>query len=324
MKNNIFHIFILNLSSFLISTLVTAQSTKTKNKYHQIQLGPRPYYLIDNMESSTLKESLKKCSKGPFKATDFSIGHRGAPLQFPEHTEESYRAAARMGAGILECDVTFTKDKKLVCRHSQCDLHTTTNILAIPQLASKCSEPFSPANPKRGKKASAKCCTSDITLSDFKKLCGKMDSFNPDALTVDEYLKGTEKWRTDLYSTCGKLLSHKESIELFSELGVKFTPELKEPAVSMPFQGSYSQKDYAKSMIDEYKAAKIDPNKVFPQSFNLEDVLYWISNEPDFGKQAVYLDSRVYTKGGYDNAVKNMSKLSSKGVKIIAPPIRPS
>ena len=25
-----------------------------------------------------------------------------------------------MGAGILECDVTFTKDLELVCRHAQC------------------------------------------------------------------------------------------------------------------------------------------------------------------------------------------------------------
>ena len=31
-----------------------------------------------------------------FSATGFSIGHRGAPLQFPEHTRESYEAAARM------------------------------------------------------------------------------------------------------------------------------------------------------------------------------------------------------------------------------------
>ncbi len=34
-----------------------------------------------------------------------------------------------MGAGIVECDVTFTKDHQLVCRHAQNDLHTTTNIL---------------------------------------------------------------------------------------------------------------------------------------------------------------------------------------------------
>jgi glycerophosphoryl diester phosphodiesterase len=28
-----------------------------------------------------------------------------------------------MGAGIIECDVTFTKDRELVCRHDQRDLH---------------------------------------------------------------------------------------------------------------------------------------------------------------------------------------------------------
>ena len=49
-----------------------------------------------------------------------------------------------MGAGVLECDVTFTRDGELVCRHDQCDLHTTTNIL-VTDLASKCSVPFSPA-----------------------------------------------------------------------------------------------------------------------------------------------------------------------------------
>ena len=99
-----------------------------------IQLGTRPDYLIDDMADSTLKTKLESCKEGPFYRTDFSIGHRGAPMQYPEHTKESYIAAARMGAGIVECDVTFTNDKELVCRHSQCDLHTTTNILAKPQL----------------------------------------------------------------------------------------------------------------------------------------------------------------------------------------------
>ena len=109
------------------------------------QLGPRPFYLIEDMDPGELREELKQCSDGPFLRSDFSIGHRGAPLQFPEHTRESYVAAARMGAGILECDVTFTKDRELVCRHSQCDLHTTTNILEISELAAKCSVPFRPA-----------------------------------------------------------------------------------------------------------------------------------------------------------------------------------
>ena len=91
-----------------------------------------------------------------------------------------------MGAGILECDVTFTKDKELVCRHSQCDLHTTTNILETP-LAEKCTRPFVPAQfdalGNLLQEASAQCCTSDITLAEFRTLTAKMDGFNPDAKT---------------------------------------------------------------------------------------------------------------------------------------------
>ena len=49
-----------------------------------------------------------------------------------------------MGAGIVECDVTFTRDKELVCRHAQGDLHVTTDILSSP-LAGKCTAGFRPA-----------------------------------------------------------------------------------------------------------------------------------------------------------------------------------
>src|ERR1700754_4914210 len=144
------------------------------------QIGPRPFYLVDKMKDGPLKTQLAQCT-GPFRRTDFSIGHRGAAMQFPEHTKESYEAAARMGAGIIECDVTFTKDRQLVCRHSQCDLHTTTNILTIPALTAKCTKAFVPADPATGQAATATCCTSDITLAEFKQLCGKMDGFNPNA-----------------------------------------------------------------------------------------------------------------------------------------------
>lgn len=286
-----------------------------------IQLGPRPYFLVEDMDESPLKRKLESCSEGPFQKSDFSIGHRGAALQFPEHTKESYEAGARMGAGILECDVTFTKDRQLVCRHSQCDLHTTTNILAVPELAAKCTQPFRPADPATGTPASAQCCTSDITVAEFKTLCGKMDGFNPNATTVAAYLAGTPSFRTDLYSTCGTLLTHAESIELLSDLGTKFTPELKAPSVAMPFQGDYTQELYAQQMIDEYKAAGIAPHKVFAQSFSRDDVLYWLAAEPRFGRQAVYLDDRVDVVGGYDLAVAGMTEVAGQGIRIIAPPM---
>ena len=115
----------------------------------EVQLGPRPHYLVERLDEGPLKDKLRSCAAGPFRRTDFSIGHRGAPLQFPEHTRESYEAAVLMGAGVVECDVTFTKDRQLVCRHAQCDLHTTTNILAVPELAAKCSEPFTRGRPCR-------------------------------------------------------------------------------------------------------------------------------------------------------------------------------
>lgn len=294
------------------------------------EVGPRPYYLVDDMDISPLKAELEACGAGPFLSSDFSIGHRGASMQFPEHTKESYVAAARMGAGVIECDVTFTKDKELVCRHSQCDLHTTTNILAIPALASKCSEPFSPAafdsnTGELNKKASAKCCTSDITLQEFKQLKGKMDAANPQATSVEEYLDGTPGWRTDLYSARGTLMTHRESIELFKKLGVKMTPELKSPSVEMPYQGSYSQTDYAQQMIEEYKTAGVAPGHVFPQSFNLADVIYWLENEPTFGKQGVYLDGR-YGEDTFDHTrpetwTPSMEELFQQNVRIIAPPM---
>ena len=127
----------------------------SKFKSQPVQLGPRPFFLVEDMDDGQLKKALKQCENGPFYKSDFSIGHRGAPMQFPEHTKESYEAAAKMGAGIIECDVTFTKDRQLVCRHSQCDLHTTTDILARPELAAKCSGPFTPADPINGTPASA-------------------------------------------------------------------------------------------------------------------------------------------------------------------------
>ncbi|TQV80084.1 glycerophosphodiester phosphodiesterase [Exilibacterium tricleocarpae] len=284
------------------------------------ELGPRPFYLVEDMDDSRLKRRLQQCARRPFYKTDFSIGHRGAPLQFPEHTKESYEAAARMGAGIMECDVTFTKDRELVCRHSQCDLHTTTNILATP-LAQKCSQPFTPADPVNGTPASARCCTSDITLTEFKTLTGKMDAADPTATTVEDYLNATPGWRTDLYTGSGTLLTHAESIELFKKLRVKFTPELKAPSVPMPYEGDYTQEDYAQQMIDEYKAAGVHPRKVWAQSFNLSDVLYWIENEPRFGRQAVFLDDRVYNDPNFTASLADMEALAGQGVNIVAPPM---
>tara|TARA_R110001606_G_scaffold388580_2_gene554037 strand:- start:62155 stop:63291 length:1137 start_codon:yes stop_codon:yes gene_type:complete len=284
-----------------------------------VQLGPRPAWLVDDMDDGPLKERLKRCDVGRLSRTDFSIGHRGAPLQFPEHTLESYVAAARMGAGIVECDVAFTADRELVCRHAQNDLHTTTNIVTIPELNAKCTQPFMPADPASGLPARAECRTSDITLKEFKSLKGKMDAFNPMAITPEEFVGGTANWRTDLYASRGTLLSHRESIELFKALGVKMAPELKTPVVDMPYQDDYTQQDYARQMIQDYVDAGVAPRNVRAQSFLLDDVLFWVNEMPDFGRQAMFLDQETITPE--TSSLAYMENLKTQGVNIIGPAI---
>ncbi|MBT2773070.1 glycerophosphodiester phosphodiesterase [Halomonas sp. ISL-60] len=302
----------------------------------QVTLGPRPLFLVNDMSADNdhereLKASLLSCAaeQTQWQRSPLAIGHRGAPLQFPEHTLESYIAGAQGGAGILECDVAFTADEKLVCRHSQCDLHATTNIVET-DLAEKCSVPptFDETSGELNNAADIRCCTSDITLAEFRSLQGTMEGVDTDATTLEEYLAGTPEWRTELYATRGTLMSHADSIALFQQLGVQMTPELKAPEVEMPFTGhskqGFTQQAYAQKMIDEYKAAGVPPTDVFPQSFNLDDVRYWIEHEPEFGNQAVYLDGR-YSDEGFDHTnpdtwQPSMQSMVESGVQIIAPP----
>jgi glycerophosphoryl diester phosphodiesterase len=303
----------------LASAAGNGQGNKSSNAQgHTVQLGPRPFYLVAGMDKGGLKDRLMQCANGPFFRTDFSIGHRGAALQFPEHSKASYEAGARMGAGIVECDVTFTKDGELVCRHSECDLQTTTNIVATP-LNERCSVPWTGP----GQDPAPKCCTSDLTLEEFKSLRAKMDSSNPAATTAEGYLGGTPNWRTDLYTGRGEVLTFRESIELNKKLGVKHTPELKggDPdRIAAIFGG---QANYAQRMIDELKDEGVNPKDTWVQSFNKDDILYWIQNEPGFGKQAVYLDDIDPTTTPPTPGLthEELLELKQQGVQIIAPPM---
>lgn len=120
-------------------------------------------------------------------------------------------------------------------------------------------------------------------------------------------------------------MTHAESIALIKSLGAKFTPELKAPEVTMPFDGDYTQETYATQMLEEYRTAGVPAPDVFPQSFSYADVLYWIKTAPDFGKQAVYLDGR-YETPGLDHTKPetwkpSMAEMKAAGVAILAPPI---
>jgi glycerophosphoryl diester phosphodiesterase len=275
------------------------------------------------MRDSALKSRLQACLGEPARRTAFSIGHRGAGIQFPEHTLEAYEAGYRMGAGMLECDVTFTKDLVLVCRHSQNDLATTTDILLTP-LAATCVRPFTPAvrdeDGRVVRRARAECRTSELTLAEFRTLRGKVDAFDPAALTVEEFVDAAPPPRADLgaSATRGTLLTHAESIALFQRLGVAMTPELKEASVRLPFMG-VTRERLAQQLIDEYKAARVAPSTVWPQSFERDDVVYWLEHEPEFGRQAVLLDD-----AGRPRALPGARRLArdkAAGINVWAPPL---
>ncbi len=284
-----------------------------------LDVGSRPAELIEFMQPSQLQTKLQSCvGQAPLKS-DFSIAHRGAPLQYPEHTVEGYRAAAKMGAGLVECDVTFTSDKALVCRHSQCDLHTTTNILESP-LAEQCSVPpdLSSNTPYKD----VKCCTSDVTLAEFKTLTGKVDHGNKNASSLEAYYSLADTPKSALQDVTGKLMTHRESIDLFKSLGVKMVPELKKPQVEMPYQGNYTREQYAQALVDEYLEAGVNPADVFLQSFDLNDVHYWLRKAPAFGQQAVWLDGRFDIDPAQpESARPSMAELAQSGVNFLAPPL---
>jgi glycerophosphoryl diester phosphodiesterase len=283
-----------------------------------VQVGPRPFYLVDGMDDGALKRKLQQCEAGPFYQSTFSIGHRGAPLEFPEHSHESYAAAHRMGVGILECDVSFTKDGEFVCRHSECDLHTTTNIVTTP-LNQACTVPWTAGG------ATPKCCTSDLTLAQFKTLKAKMDASNPRATTAEGYLGGTPDWRTDLYTgrPAGNVVTLKEHIQLIKQWGISQTPELKagDPARIRAIFGS--QEGYAQKLIDTYRDAGVDPSKVYLQSFDADDVIYWLKHDHPYGMQAMVLDpiDPLANPAIPRLSVARLSELRHLGVTTIAPPM---
>jgi glycerophosphoryl diester phosphodiesterase len=294
------------VATLCLSYCLLADAQLVMTDTEVIALGSRPFELVRQLRPGPLKEALSRCAsqRDIYQRTDFSIGHRGAALHYPEHTMESYVAAATQGAGIVECDVTFTKDRELVCRHDQCGLHSTTNIVETP-LAQKCTVP--PKFDVSGNVSNAEsiqCCTSDLTLKEFKLLQGTMRG-------ADASRKGR-----------GTLVSHAESIELFQRLGVGMAPELKIPEVAMPFEGSYTQESFAQQMIDEYVAAGIAPGRVWPQSFSYADVLYWIHNTPAFGDQAVMLDSREVAGSNDAQAVAmldpSMAQFARDGLHFLA------
>ena len=92
------------------------------------------------------------------------IGHRGASGHRPEHTLESYRLAAEMGADFIEPDLVSTKDRVLIARHEN-EIGGTTDVAA--------KFPDRKTTKTVDGQALAGWFTEDFTLAEIKTLRAK-------------------------------------------------------------------------------------------------------------------------------------------------------
>jgi glycerophosphoryl diester phosphodiesterase len=290
-----------------------------------VLLGERPLELVSGLDAGPLKDRLDACRDGPFRRSGFSIAHRGAPLRFPEHTRQSYEAAALQGAGIVECDVTFTADGELVCRHAECDLHATTDIVTSP-LHARCEVPWTGAG------SAPKCCASALSLAEFRTLGGTMEGEALTALARDADGGGGAR-ASDPQPRHGTLMTFAESIRLNQRLGVRHAPELKSGDAARIAAVFGSQQRYAQAFIDTLRDAGVRPEDAWPQSFDASDVLYWVRHTA-YGEQAVFLvdydaaadDLLLFDTSGRRLAERDaqlafFGELRRAGVRIVAPPM---
>ncbi len=307
-----------------------------------IQLGPRPFFLLDQLAEGPLRTRLDACRGGPFRRSRFSIAHRGAPLQFPEHSRASYLAAARMGAGMLECDVSWTADRVPVCRHAECDLAQTTDILTTP-LADHCREPFVPArfDTTTGRlvaPAQASCCTSDLTLTQLKGLDTRMEASDRAARrrarSAAEYQAAIPTWRTQLYTIARTdaragarrepILTFGESLVLAKRLGLAVAPELKafvpgaghgEETETTPFDRDLA----ARQLVDALREHGFSPRDVRLQSFDRDDIRRWLAYAPAYGARAIWLIDRAGDASPPTR--ETLDGLYREGFRALGPPI---
>ena len=86
----------------------------------------------------------------------------------------------------------------------------------------------------------------------------------------------------------------------------------------MPYEGHYTQQMFAQQMIDDYIEMGINPEDVWPQSFNIEDAIYWVQHT-DFGEQAILLDEHY--NATFEEYSLYLKQVADAGINIVAPPI---
>ena len=216
-------LFVLGVTaaSFAIAEPSGGHAAASGHARDGVQLGPRPFYLVKGMDEGALKSKLLQCQSGPFYRTDFSIAHRGAPLQFPEHTRESYEAGAKHGRGHRRVRRHLHEGRRSSCAA------TMNAICTRPPTSSRPSSttPAPSRMPVRAPRLAAARATSRLPSS------ARSPARWMRAIRGRRMPRNFSVVRQAGVPICtlgrGTLLTLRESIALNRRLGVKHTPELK-------------------------------------------------------------------------------------------------
>ena len=206
---------------------------------------------------------------------------------------------------------------------SQCDLHSTTNILMIPELAAKCSEPFTPAE------------IDKATGKVGKESLGQMlyQRYHPGGIQAAERQDGRRKYRCH----DRRRISERHSILAYrSVFGNGYVDDPCREHCPVQIPGGEDDSGAEESQCEDAVRRQLHPGslrpaddrriqgrrrsrgQVFSQSSNCGDVLYWLKNDAEFGKQAVFLDERDLEKTFDHNKPAtwkpSMKELGAEGV----------
>ena len=242
------------------------------------------------------------------------VGHRGAPAHYPEESLEGVLAAAAFGAFGAECDAVPTKDGALVCRHAASDLAETTNVLVTPW-AKACAEPFRPAG--LFTRARARCRTLDLPLKAFLSLEAWPEGKNDRARRAEDYYRAA-RYPASLFEAPAHPLDHAGFVRVLKPLKVAYFPELKRT----PLPPGIARDDLRRALVDAYRGLGVPPERVYLQSFVLEDLAFWRAYAPDYAKRAIWLDGRELDPEDPSSWQPGMEALRKEGIRYLGPPIR--
>ena len=76
-------------------------------------------------------------------------------------------------------------------------------------------------------------------------------------------------------------------------------------------------------MIQDFIDARVSPRNVYPQSFDINDVLYWVDQfpPPTASRRSISTATGTATTGVYPPSVTDFKALRKQGVNIVAPSI---